>query len=231
MISYQNNTLNPNSPAGTYPECIFADPAGTIWIGYYSTGLDRFDPQTETFTHYRYQKNEPNSLSNDSVTAILMDRSGNLWVGSYGGLDLLDRKTGKFTHYRHAPDNPASLSSNRGRAIYEDRQGILWIGTGLIWDHNNKDGGLNRFNRQTGTFIRFLSDPNNPQALVGNKVRAIYEDSRGTFWVGTDGEGLHTMNRSTGTFKRHIYDPAHPEQLSRPLVKKGIWEDHITFIT
>ncbi|MBD0294789.1 MAG: SMP-30/gluconolactonase/LRE family protein [Flavisolibacter sp.] len=231
MISYQNDPLNPNSPAGTYPECIYADPAGIIWIGYYGTGLDRLDPETGTFAHYRYQKNDPNSLSNDSVTAILMDRSGNLWVGNYGGVDLLDPKTGKFTHYRHAPDNPTSLSSNRVRAIYEDRQGTLWVGTGLIWDHNKNDGGLNRFNRQTGTFTRFLSDPNNPQALAGNKVRAIYEDSRGTFWVGTDGDGLHTMNRSTGTFKRHIYDPAHPEQLSRPPVKKDNWQDHITFIT
>ena len=53
---------------------------------------------------------------------------------------------------------------------------------------NTDEGGLNRFNKSTGQFIRYLHDPNNSASLVSNKVNAIYEDSRGTFWVGTAGE-------------------------------------------
>jgi ligand-binding sensor domain-containing protein len=98
------------------------------------------------------------------------------------------------------------LSSNNVRAIYEDRTGVLWIGAGLYWENNN-DGGLNRFDRKTETFTRYLNDPKNPHSLINNKVRAIFEDSSGTFWVGTSGDGLHTMNRSTGSFERHLYDP------------------------
>ena len=81
-----------------------------------------------------------------------------------------------------------------------------------------------------GTFTRYLHDPNNPNSLINNKVRSIFEDSRGIFWVGTGGNGLHTMDREKGIFERHTYNPAHPDQLSGPPVKPGMWFEHITFI-
>ena len=167
-------------------------------------------------------QNDPGSLSDDSVSIILRDHQGILWVGTHNGLDRLDEKTGKFIHYRNEPGNPRSLSSNAVRAIYEDRRGVIWIGTGLYWESKiNNDGGLNRFDRNTGTFTRYLNDPKNPHSLINNKVRAIFEDSRGTFWVGTSGDGLHTMDREKGSFERHLYNPAKPDELSRPKLKPG----------
>ena len=228
MTRYQNDPKKPNSIGGYYPECLFADSSGIIWIGFYGMGLDRFDPETNTFTHYRRNPNEPESLSNDSVTAVLVDHLGNIWVGNYGGVDLLDPKTGKFKHYRHTQD-PSTLSSRMVRAIYEDHEGTIWIGTGFPWDNNKTDGGLNRFDRMTGTFTHYMHDPNNPHSLIDNKVRAIFEDSKGNFWIGTMGDGLHTMDRKTGLFERHLYDPSKPDQLARPPLKSN--DDHITFIT
>jgi signal transduction histidine kinase/ligand-binding sensor domain-containing protein len=115
------------------------------------------------------------------------------------------------------------------RALYEDHEGTLWIGTGFQFDLVSTEGGLNRFDRMKGTFIRYLHDPKNPHSLINNKVRAIFEDSRGVFWVGTSGDGLHTMDRKTGLFERHAYKPADPSQLSRPEFRGRY--DHITFIT
>ena len=228
LTRYQNDPKNTNSPGGTYPECILTDSNGIIWIGFYGMGVDKFDPETNIFTHYRHQQNDPGSLGHDTVSAILIDHLGNLWVGNNGGLDLLDQKTGKFKHYSHNVHDSTSLSYNVVRAIYEDHEGTIWVGTGFVWDNNN-EGGLNRFNRENGTFTRYLHDPKNPHSLIDNTVRAIFEDSRGTFWVGTLGDGLHTMDRKTGLFERHTYNPSKPDQLSRPPFKTH--DDHITFIT
>ena len=228
MTRYQNDPKNPNTLGGYYPECLFADADGNIWIGFYGMGLDKFDPVTNTFTHYRHNKNDPESLSDDFVTALLVDHLGNIWVGNYGGLDLLDQKTGKFKHFSNKVNDPSSLSCNKVRALYEDKAGDLWIGTGFPFD-NIKEGGLNRFNRKTGTFTRYMNDPKNRQSLIDDKVRAIFEDSYGNFWIGTQGDGLHTMDRKTGLFTRHTYNPAKPDQLSRTANKGGY--DHITFIT
>ena len=120
----------------------------------------------------------------------------------------------------------------------KDHQGTIWIGTGSPFPNDDgsapDDGGLNRLDKKTGKFTRYLHDPKNPNSLINNKVRAIFEDSRGTFWVGTAGDGLHTMDRANGLFERHLYDPAHPDRLSRPPLKPSPpypAYDHISFIT
>ena len=231
MVSFRHDPLNPNSLGGTYPETIAVDREGNIWIGFYGMGVDMYNPKTDTFTHFRHSKSDPSSLASDSVTALLFDREGTLWVGSYGGLDRFDPVTKKFQHYAHKASDPTSISSNRVRSLYEDRQGTIWVGTGLPWDFNN-DGGLNRFDKKTGRFTRFLHDGANPRSIANNKVRAIFEDSKGNFWVGTGGsDGLQTMDRLTGLFTRYRSDPANPDKLSRPPYRKNIYYEHITFIT
>ena len=155
MTKFGYNPNASNSLGGYYPECLEADTSGNIWIGFYGNGLDKFDPATNTFTHYRHNKNDPASLSSDSVSIVRVDHLGNVWVGSFGGLDLLDQKTGKFKHYRKRAGDSTSLSNNIVRAIYEDREGELWIGTGYTFDSTD-EGGLNRFNSRSGTFTRYM---------------------------------------------------------------------------
>jgi ligand-binding sensor domain-containing protein/signal transduction histidine kinase len=230
-VSYLNDPLNSNSLAGNYVETFCIGRNGMIWIG--TDGVDCLDPSTRIFKHFRHKPNDNNSLSSNKVLAILEDKEGIIWAGTENGLNRLDPKSQIITRYQHTPNDSTSLSNNEVRAIYEDRQGTLWIGTGFPFSANrNKDGGLNRMDKKSGSFIRYLHDPKNAYSLIDNRVRAIFEDSRGTFWIGTAGDGLHIMNREKGTFERQRYDPTHPEKLSRPEQKKTeIWaEDHITFI-
>ncbi len=234
FISYVNDPRNLNSLATNRVPSIYVDSTGIVWAGTYGGGLDKFDPETNSFIHFRHNAKDPGSLANDTVFIVMRDHLNNLWIGTYGGLDMLDEKTNKFVHYRNIPGDTSSLSYNRIWYIYEDRQGTLWIGCGSSFfnlGENPGDGGLNRFDRRTGKFRRFLHDPDDPASIANNKVRALFEDSKGNFWVGSAGDGLHTLDRKTGKFTHYYYDPLHPENLSRPPVKNhpaGI--DHITFI-
>ena len=225
MKFYIHDPNNPNSLGGPYPECFFIEDSGVIWIGFWGQGLDRFDPTTNTFTHFRADPQDPASLSHDNISAILMDHLGNLWVATWDGLDLLDQETGTFKHYKYDPEDPRSLSYNNVRSLYEDRSGTLWVGTGWPYDPNLTEGGLNRYDRSTDSFVRYLHHPNDANSLASNKVRAILEDSQGNFWVGTDKNVLHTLDRETGKFTRHRYDPEHPEKLSAP-PPTGPWPWH-----
>lgn len=221
---FRNNPGDTNSVASNGFECIAADPSGNIWIGV-PQGLDKFDPAANKFIHYRYP-----SKKDAFGNVILIDHTGIVWLGTNAGLEKFDPVTQKVTHYIHSESDTSSISSNMVRSLYEDKAGVLWVGTGLAFDTKTKEGGLNRFNRQTGKFTRYMHDPNNPQSLISNKVRAMFEDSKGNFWVGTDGDGLHIMNRETGTFERLTSTSSHPGKISRPPVKKGNDWDHITFI-
>jgi signal transduction histidine kinase/ligand-binding sensor domain-containing protein len=238
LKTYSHDALNPSSLANNYVECVYADRSGNIWAGTFGSGLEKLDTKTGAFTHFKHNEKDPSSISHDTVTCILQDREGFLWIGTeHGGLNRMDPQTGKFTHYRHSENDPNSLSFDMVRTIYEDKAGALWIGTGSpFFDKNanpGKKGGLNRFNKNTGTFTRYLHDEKDQRSLIDDRVRAIFEDSHGNFWVGTAGDGLHTMNRTNGTFERHTYDPGNPGKLSRPPLKKLFsWaDDHITFIT
>jgi signal transduction histidine kinase/ligand-binding sensor domain-containing protein len=232
FINYEHNDSNSNSIAGDWDECIWIDSLNIIWIGTFGEGLDRFDPVTKSFTHFRHDPKNETSLANDTVTAIFEDHLGNLWVGNSSGLDLLNEKKGTFIHYSYKKGDPTGLASPQVRAIYEDHQGTLWVGCGSPFvrdDQNLNSGGLNRFNRKKGTFTQYRHDPSNPNSLASNKVRALFEDSKGNFWVGTSGNGLHIMDRDRGTFTHYYYDSLHPENLSRPPLLKN-QDDHITFI-
>jgi signal transduction histidine kinase/ligand-binding sensor domain-containing protein len=233
IVPFKHDESNPNSIGSDVTESVIADGKGRVWIGGSGGGLDQLDPATGIFKHYRHRDSDTSSLGSDGVSVLYMDREQRLWVGTNYGLDRLDEKTGKFTHYRYDSANPKSLSHNWIMTIYEDRQGVIWVGTGFPFNvmpgFKWEDGGLNRLNPD-GSFTRYLHDTKDPHSLISNKVRAIFEDSHGTFWVGTSGDGLHTMDRSTGKFERHLYDPNKPDQLSRPPLKTGTDWDHITFI-
>jgi signal transduction histidine kinase/ligand-binding sensor domain-containing protein len=209
---YQHDDRVENSLGGTYPETLHIDDSGIIWVGFYGQGLDKFDPYTETFTHYRHDSTDVNSLSNDFVTAILRDHLGNLWVGTYGGLDLLNEETGRFSHHQFDANDPASLSSNYVRKLYEDRQGSLWVGTGWLDD----SGGLNRLNSDSDTFTRYILDAQNPQSPDNTRISAIFEDTRGNFWIGTGGNRIFIMDREKGKFTPYDYDPKNPNKPHAP---------------
>ncbi len=73
--------------------------------------------------------------------------------------------------------------------ILETCDGFLWVAT--------KDG-LNRYDGYN--FKVFSNDPFDPFSLVDNTVTALFEDSRGWLWVGTEAKGLDLFDPRTGRF-------------------------------
>ena len=58
LVTYQNDPLNPGSLATNAIEPIYADHNGIIWVGTQDSGLDRLDPNTGIFTHFRHKAND-----------------------------------------------------------------------------------------------------------------------------------------------------------------------------
>jgi signal transduction histidine kinase/ligand-binding sensor domain-containing protein len=217
FVTYRYDSTNPNSLSADYIESVFLDSNGLLWLTHWQAGaLTSFDIKRQVFTRYQHDPDNPESLSGDVFSTVAEDHQGFIWIGGELGLNRYDPETETFKHFQHDPDNANSLSHNKVRALYVDKKGTLWVGTGFPWDTHSIEGGLNRYNPEDGTFTRYLHDPDDSTTLINNKVRAILEDSRGNFWVGTAGDGLHLMDREKGTFKRLTSDPSNPEKLSGP---------------
>ncbi len=233
LKSFNSNTSGNPTPLSKL-ESVYADRKGNIWVANFEDGLDKFDPETEIFTHFKHDLGDPSSLISDSVRAILEDREGALWVGTANGLSKLNVETGKFSHIQNNSVDGVLLGKEHIRCIYEDKQGIIWVGCGSPFYDDGKDpntGGLYSLNKKSGEIKRYFKAEKPLNSLTDNRVRAVFEDSRGVFWVGTAGDGLHTMDRENGTFKNYPYDPRNTQKLSRPkpIDSYNYVVDHITF--
>ena len=209
FTAYRHDPADPTGLQDDRVHGLWADDEGRLWVGTHAGGLHRFDPATETFTAYRHDPADPQSLSHDDVNTIYQDREGTLWIGTSGGINRFDPATGRFTVYRHDPADPQSLSHDGVMRILEDRDGVLWIGVG----GNDIEGGLNRFDRATGTVTRYQYDADRPASLGGNYVMSLYEDRQGALWVGTWG-GVSKWDRTVERFPHYAHDPADPASLS-----------------
>ena len=127
---------------------MFEDRSGLVWIGTYGGGVNVYDPNEASFTHYLPNADDVNSISSDRVTSFAEDTNGNLWVGTDGGgLNVFDRKNGQFSQFRHDPNDVESLASDTVYSINIDANGDVWVGT--------QGGGLDRV----------IGDANKPQSI------------------------------------------------------------------
>ncbi|MGV9011739.1 MAG: two-component regulator propeller domain-containing protein [Flavobacteriales bacterium] len=112
-----------------------------LLVGTASSGLLRIDLRDGAQDLLRHSGSDPNSLCDDRVTALLMDREGRLWVGTRNGLSV------------HAPERwwannfPLGVGGEEGRSINafsiaETTDGELLICTTAGLYRKEKDGPL-----------------------------------------------------------------------------------------
>ncbi len=205
---FRHDPSDPASLSDDRVRAIYEDRAGNLWIGTLA-GLDLYDRAspgraTGSFRHLRHDPGDPRSLSDDRVTAILLDHRGALWVGTEQGLNRRD-PGGGFVRFLHRPEDPASLSHDHVGALLEDRSRRLWVGT---------DGGLNLLPGPGAGFVRYRHDPGDPRSLSSDRVLALHEDRGGVLWVGTQSAGLNRWNPNTWSFAHYRADPANAGGLS-----------------
>jgi len=61
---------------------IYEDSKDLIWVGTYRSGLYRLNPTNNKIDHWSNDLNDNTSLSNNYVSSILEDKSGNFWISS-----------------------------------------------------------------------------------------------------------------------------------------------------
>lgn len=191
------NSISSNNIPFT-PQSLYVDRSGAVWVGSEGEGVNRYQRQDGLWQNFRHNPHDENSLSNNTVQAILEDSNGYFWFGTRSGLSRYEPSVDRWTTYSHDPLDESSLSDNWINALYEDRQGRLFVGT--------NGAGLSVLDPATGEVERFLHDPNDPASLGDNSVWNLYGDSGGRIWIGhyaSKGSALDIFDPRTMTFTRY----------------------------
>ncbi len=193
-------------------------------------------------------------FSHATVTSILQDNQGFIWVGTYSGLCRYDGY--ECVVFKHNPTNPDSISGNDIICLYLDHRGTPWVGTYK---------GLDRFNPETESFSHFqkvplgegtlrrsfgpsfgalIGAPGIPviprladflnllmekvaasQGLCDNVVNVIVEDQEGFLWIGTNG-GLNRLDPAKNQFQVFKHEHGNKNSLSSDVVTSICRDPH-----
>ncbi|MFO1475956.1 MAG: two-component regulator propeller domain-containing protein [Verrucomicrobiota bacterium] len=202
----------PRHLARPYVTALAEQPDGTVWAGSVSEGLFQFRDGK------LYPVNASAGLSDNFVQSLLVDREGNLWIGTAAGLNRL----------RHS--NLSVYGQNAGAVLglAEVSPGITWVGKPsdgvYVWDERSFSPldlpGLARpflqvnclLTNAAGCWVgtaHGLLQFTNPfaksleplEALEGQNVIALAREIHGGLWVGTH-EGMLWLNRDDGAWEQ-----------------------------
>lgn len=152
-------------------QTLFEDQEGNLWVGA-RDGLYRVTPNR--FTTYTTEQ----GLGRNNVMSVLEDRSGTVWVGTWGG-GLTAIREGRLTTYC----TTNGLTHDEVLALHQTRDGSLWVGMDF-------GGGLNRLDADGRSNHPRLTN------LLSEAIRFIHEDRGGALWIGTS-RGLNLVRGDT----------------------------------
>ncbi|AOE48867.1 EAL domain-containing protein [Kangiella sediminilitoris] len=110
-------------------------------------------------------------LSQSTVTSIVEDRYGFLWIGTADGLNRFDGYAVKIFNKQNS-----QLPNTSIRDLEIDQNGDLWIAT---------QNGVALFEQNTGKIINFYHNAQEPFSIADNFVTSLAMDETGGMWVGT----------------------------------------------
>lgn len=162
--------------------------SNNLWIGT-RKGLTLFKLDTQVFTTFFSKKDDPNSLPEEEIRSVYVDKFKRVWVGTKTkGVYLFFLKENRF-------EKIPIRGFDYVKEIFEDKKGNIWIGSyekgSVAKITMDAKGAIVKINDYT-LFVP-NSNAKNPY------VNFIYEDAKSDIFVGTR-QGLYKLDKKTDRF-------------------------------
>lgn len=201
---YFPNPKKPGNIRGERPVAISETSDGKLWIACWGGGLNKYDPETDSFSYYSKVLNPDKNLPGDFIRTLQIDSKETLWVGTWSGLWKVDSKVEQFPVFEYI-DLGIPKNETRITSVLESHSGNIWIGTlgGGVFIISAKDGHIEHFTQNAIGKYR----------IPVNQVTGITEDLSGHMWIGTVSGGIIILNPKTGFYTQLISDENNPASL------------------
>lgn len=152
-------------------------------------GLNFFDVEKEQFIRFLGDYNQRVNLSHNTVTALYLDKSKVLWVGTKKGINKFDTYSKNIELYLSKSFDETNSIITGIRQAKDDNYWISTLGGGLYKFNPNKRSfeGLNP------VFTRYTFHHDDDYDLI-DFIQTLNKDSGGNIWLGTAGAGVFVFN-------------------------------------
>jgi ligand-binding sensor domain-containing protein/signal transduction histidine kinase len=211
---YLHDPNNLNSIGGASVKSLAQDSRGYLWFGTEDGGLDKLDPKTGTFNHYR---NDSDGQFVGRITQVIANRRGDIWFVGERGLFHVSQSTGHITRVSAAGNGFSAVS------VYEDEIGVLWMladspMVGLV-NYDRQADRLTRFPLAAGAVVGLASTTNG-----GSANCTLAADGQNGLWVPLS-LGLYYFDRRTGRYTyRFQHKDGNPDSLDSNAIM-SIYQD------
>jgi len=183
------------------------DGAGGVWAAT-SSGLFHLDGEGRVIGELHHRAGDAASLPDDTVSAMLRDHTGTLWVGTGAGLARAVNNTKAFVS--------VTLPARRGAVpkvlhLFEDSEGRIWAGT-----------------RQNGAYViqpgqdqgqRIAATAPDEPGADAAEITSAAEVMPGTVWLGTFGRGIVEVDAASLRARWIRHDPLVSASLDSDIVR------------
>lgn len=175
---------------------VVEDAQGQIWFGT-GLGISVFagEGREPAFEHY----NQSNKFISNQIRFFRKDRYNNIWIGTADqGIYLYSATRKQLVAQPQINNNISYPILAKGITALEiGGEGHLWIGTidGLVEYDITKD--------------RYVATHTQSAGLAGNQITALYTDSKGDLWIGSDNKkGLTHLHQGVFTIVKKLGEVA-----------------------
>ena len=181
--SYDHFTVESGALTHNSVSAITGDSDGRLWVGTWGGGLNVLSMANPAVRETVIRK-APGNNDMSFIGVVIPDTiNGGVWIGTNRGIWYCDRNLNLSSPL---PKNEKSPAGNIGAAI--SRSGHLWMGGSdglVIFDLRNR--------KPDGTFPyrRIREKLDKPGSKLPERVSYVYQDAKGTLWIGSNGNGIY----------------------------------------
>ncbi|GAB3901200.1 hybrid sensor histidine kinase/response regulator transcription factor [Spirosoma agri] len=207
---------------------IYPDTHRRLWLIFRRGGLARYDRDTHRFVRYPHRAGQSTSPSSNTITSVLEDSRGQLWLATPHGLDRFEPSTDGFSHvaYPTAIKTPVQqlyrrangelwLCSDRQLARWNPATGethvypLAWVNQLASWTHQLTTDSQGTEYINLGRQLFRYTDAQGLQPLHipdgATQYVSLFIDRSDVLWLGTDLAGVHKINLRAPAFQNRPY--------------------------
>lgn len=209
MVTFKHSFASQRSSlSSNLISSIVTDSANCLWIASKKEGIDRYDPETNTFEHFISYYNRDKSIALHNISKIYHSPQNRIYACTQNLLLVYQPESKRFIPHKSCPD----LAKLKAQVldIHSDAeeqslfiatsQGVFWykvqeeklkrlstVPSNVVYFHPTMntllymtDQGLIRHDLKSGRKQQLLCDNNSLR-----RVTTLLADSRGYLWIGT----------------------------------------------